>query len=83
MLKSSGLIPIFSENMPSGIVAKSPKPGFGPFGGIDVGVVWSFCTQATVYSLFDLGRHLVSANYYRDLRVSAITEWETGVARSG
>ena len=27
----------------------------------------------TVYSLFNLGRHLISANHYRDLRVSAFT----------
>ena len=31
------------ENMPSGIVPKSPKSNFGPFGAIDVGVIWGFC----------------------------------------
>jgi hypothetical protein len=29
-------------NMPSSIVPKPPKPGFGRFGAIDVGVIWSF-----------------------------------------
>ena len=27
-----------------------------------------------------MGRHLVSANHYRDLSVSAFTEWERAVA---
>jgi len=41
-LKSFGLMPTFSENMPSGIVPKPPKPGFVSFGAIDVGAVWNF-----------------------------------------
>ncbi len=36
--------------------------------------------HAAVSNLFNLGRHLVSANHYRDLRVSAFTEWERAVA---
>ena len=30
--------------------------------------------------LFNLGRHLVSANHYRNLRVSAFAEWSRAVA---
>jgi hypothetical protein len=41
-LKSSGWELKNFENMPSGIVPKSPKPGFVSFGAIDVGVIWSF-----------------------------------------
>ena len=41
-LKNSGLVPTFSENMPSGIVPKPPKPGFVSFGAIDVGVILVF-----------------------------------------
>ena len=36
--------------------------------------------HAAVNNLFNLGRHLVSANHYRDLRVSAFTEWRRAVA---
>jgi putative transposase len=36
--------------------------------------------HAAVYNLFNLGRHLVSANHYRNLRVGALTEWERAVA---
>jgi putative transposase len=36
--------------------------------------------HAAVQNLFNLGRHLVSANHYRDLSVSAFTEWERAVA---
>ena len=36
--------------------------------------------HAAVQNLFNLGRHLVSANHYRDLRVSAFTEWSRAVA---
>jgi putative transposase len=36
--------------------------------------------HATVYNLFNLGRHLVSANHYRNLRVGAFTEWSRAVA---
>ena len=38
-LKSSGLVLKNFENMPSGIVAKPPKPRFVSFGAIDVGVI--------------------------------------------
>ena len=31
-------------------------------------------------NLFNLGRHLVSARHYRDLRVSAFDEWSRAVA---
>jgi len=37
-------------------------------------------THAAVSNLFNLGRHLVSANHYRDLRVSAFIEWSRAVA---
>ena len=36
--------------------------------------------HAAVQNLFNLGRHLVSANHYRDLRVSAFNEWGRAVA---
>ena len=36
--------------------------------------------HATVSNLFNLGRHHVSAKYYRDLRTSAFAEWERAVA---
>ena len=36
--------------------------------------------HAAVSNLFNLGRHKVSANHYRDLRVSAFTEWSRAVA---
>jgi putative transposase len=31
--------------------------------------------HAAVYNLFNLGRHMVSANHYRSLRISAFSEW--------
>ena len=36
--------------------------------------------HATVYNLFNLGRHLVRAQHYRDLRVSAFNDWSRAVA---
>ena len=36
--------------------------------------------HAVIYNLFNLSRHLVSANHYRDLRVSAFGEWSRAVA---
>ncbi len=36
--------------------------------------------HAAVYKLFNLGRHLVRAEYYRDLRVTAFAEWGRAVA---
>lgn len=36
--------------------------------------------QAAVQNLFNLGRHLVSADHHRDLRVSAFCEWSRAVA---
>ena len=40
-----------------------------------------FVTAHTaVQNLFNLGRHLVSANHYQDLRFSAFTEWSRAVA---
>ena len=35
--------------------------------------------HAAVYNLFNLGRHLVRAEHYRNLRVSAFTEWSRAV----
>jgi putative transposase len=35
--------------------------------------------HAAVYNLFNLGRHLVRAQHYRDLRVSAFNEWSRAV----
>lgn len=37
-------------------------------------------THASVYNLFNLGRHLVSASHYRSLRASAFEEWGSAVA---
>ena len=36
-------------------------------------------THAAVYNLFNLGRHLVSANHYRTLRIAAFAEWDRAV----
>ena len=36
--------------------------------------------HAAVSNLFNLGRHLVRVQYYRDLRVSAFNEWRRAVA---
>jgi hypothetical protein len=36
--------------------------------------------HAAVQNLFNLGRHLVRAEHYRDLRVSAFAEWSRAVA---
>jgi putative transposase len=36
--------------------------------------------HAAVSNLFNLGRHLVRAEHYRDLRVSAFDEWNRAVA---
>ena len=36
--------------------------------------------HAAVSNLFNLGRHLVGAQHYRDLRVSAFSEWSRAVA---
>ena len=37
-------------------------------------------THAAVSNLFNLGRHLVSAEHYRNLRISAFAEWSRAVA---
>jgi putative transposase len=37
-------------------------------------------THAAVYNLFNLGRHIISANHYRNLRISAFSEWGRAVA---
>ena len=37
-------------------------------------------THAAVSNLFNLSRHLVGAQHYRDLRVSAFGEWSKAVA---
>lgn len=36
--------------------------------------------HAAVYNLFNLGRHLIGAQHYRDLRVSAFNDWSRAVA---
>jgi putative transposase len=36
--------------------------------------------HASVLNLFNLGRHLVSAQHYWSLRISAFAEWSTAVA---
>jgi putative transposase len=36
--------------------------------------------HAAVSNQFNLGRHLVSANHYRNLRISAFSEWSRAVA---
>ncbi|MEH6584358.1 MAG: DDE-type integrase/transposase/recombinase [Halioglobus sp.] len=36
--------------------------------------------HAAVHNLFNRGRHLVSANHYRDLSVSAFADWSRAVA---
>ena len=36
--------------------------------------------HAAVSNLFNLGRHKVSAQHYRDLRISAFAEWSRAVA---
>ena len=36
--------------------------------------------HAAVQNLFNLGRHLVRAEHYRDLRISALAEWTRAVA---
>jgi len=36
--------------------------------------------HAAVSNLFNLGRHLVSAEHYRNLRMSAFQEWSRAVA---
>ena len=37
--------------------------------------------HAAVSNLFNLGRHLVRAQHYRDLRICAFTQWSRAVAR--
>jgi len=37
--------------------------------------------HAAVYNLFNLGRHLISACHYRDLRQSAFATWDFVTAR--
>lgn len=37
-------------------------------------------THASVYTLFNLGRHLISAEYYRLLRQRAFASWKKAAA---
>lgn len=37
-------------------------------------------THSSVYKLFNLGRHLISADHYRSLRTSAFIEWSRAAA---
>jgi len=40
------------------------------------GLAQRFVTaHAAVYNLFSIGRHMVSINHYRNLRVGAFNEW--------
>ena len=43
-------------------------------GGVEGGA------YATAQNKFNLGRHLVKAAHYRDLRISALVEWGRAVA---
>ncbi len=36
--------------------------------------------HAAVYNLFNLGRHLIGAEHYRNLRKSAFSEWNRAAA---
>jgi putative transposase len=46
-----------------------------------VGQAQSFLgAHAAVSNLFNLGRHKVGAQHYRDLRVTAFSEWSRAVA---
>jgi len=36
--------------------------------------------HAAIYNLFNLGRHLVSAKHYRNLRKSTFNQWSLAVA---
>jgi putative transposase len=46
-----------------------------------VGQAQRFVTaHAAVQNLFNLGRHLVRTQYYRDLRIAAFGEWRKAVA---
>jgi len=46
-----------------------------------VGQAQRFVTaHAAVYNLFNLGRHLIRAEHYRNLRISAFNEWSRTVA---
>jgi putative transposase len=40
----------------------------------------SLGAHVAVSNLFNLGRHLIRAEHYRDLRVGAFNEWKTVVA---
>ena len=39
-----------------------------------------FTAHAAVQNLFNLGRHMVRAQHYRDLRIGAFSEWSRAVA---
>jgi putative transposase len=46
-----------------------------------IGQAQRFVTShAALQNLFNLGRHLVRAQHYRDLRVAAFGEWSRAVA---
>ena len=36
--------------------------------------------HAAVYKLFNLGRHLISAEHYRSFRMSAFASWKAAAA---
>jgi putative transposase len=40
----------------------------------------SFTTHAAVSNRFNLGRHKVGAQHYRDIRMTAFTDWSRAVA---
>ncbi len=52
-----------------------PKPGFVGFSNTQLGLLGYLGGDAAVNNLFHLGRRLVRAEYYWDLRVSAFEEW--------
>ena len=46
-----------------------------------VGQAQKFLTaHAAIYNLFNMGRHLIRAQHYRDLRTSAFNDWSRAVA---
>jgi hypothetical protein len=64
-------------------VPKPPKPSYVSFGGIDVGCFWDFCTHAAGYNLFNIGRHLLPVNHYRNFGKGAFAEWGRAVLYLG
>ena len=56
------------------------KPSAGIRGTVDL-IFGEFVTaHAAVQHLLNLGRHLVRAQHYRDLRISACDDWSRAMA---